>query len=150
MDQHKTYQHLLEKLADIERQQEDKTMSHSDQQLLDQAWEDTTNQLDALEELFETEEETRWQDAEQFFEDEDWVPPPPEPKVPKRNGKTVTFAPPPPSADEPWPRGPEVFMLSEEELDLMNAYEDNRVGCEHCAGCTYCFEGAGYDGADEV
>ena len=45
---------LLEELAEIERQQEDTTLSHSDQQLLDQAWEELDSEIDRLEEMIET------------------------------------------------------------------------------------------------
>ena len=48
---------LLLQLVDIERQMEDKTLSHSDQQLLDQAWEDITDQINELDELAEYNEE---------------------------------------------------------------------------------------------
>jgi hypothetical protein len=44
---------LLRQLADIERQMEDKTLSHSDQQLLDQAWEDINGQLNELDDIEE-------------------------------------------------------------------------------------------------
>lgn len=158
-EQRNLYQDLLEQLADIERQQQDKTMSHSDQQLLDQAWEDITNQIDDLEEIFDMQnkaDEADWRDALTFFEEEDetdWTPQPSVSAPARLKVKTVTFAPPPPrgaGADEPRPKSPEVLMPSEEELAELNAWEDNRAGCDHCAGCTYCFEGAGYDGTDEV
>jgi hypothetical protein len=41
-------EHLLEQLADIERQMDDSTLSHSDQQLLDQAWDDINDQIEVL------------------------------------------------------------------------------------------------------
>ena len=39
-------EHLIEQLADIERQMDDATLSHSDQQLLDQAWDDIMEQIE--------------------------------------------------------------------------------------------------------
>ena len=42
------YFELLMELADIERQQEDLKLSHSDQQLLDQAWEEINNELEEI------------------------------------------------------------------------------------------------------
>jgi hypothetical protein len=42
---------LLHLLADVEKQMNDTTLSHSDQQLLDQAWEAYTEELDFLDEL---------------------------------------------------------------------------------------------------
>lgn len=68
---------LQAELADIERQQQDKTLSHSDQQMLDQAWEDVTNRIDALEQSLEAYQEyierqrTEWYDAAEYLEAED-------------------------------------------------------------------------------
>lgn len=42
---------LLALLADVEKQMTDTTLSHSDQQLLDQAWEAYTEELDFLDEV---------------------------------------------------------------------------------------------------
>jgi hypothetical protein len=87
------HQTLLAQLADIERQLQDTTLSHSDQQLLDQAWEDVNNRLDELEILFETQEESGdWRDAAAYLdsESEDSRPATPVPAEP------VRFAPPPP------------------------------------------------------
>lgn len=44
-------QELFAELADIERQLENKNLSHSDQQLLDQAWEDVNRQIEELDDL---------------------------------------------------------------------------------------------------
>lgn len=70
---------LYAELADIERQQEDTTLPHSDQQLLDQAWETVSQQIDDLEEIMASEVDD-WRDASQ----------PPTPIEP------VRFAPSPP------------------------------------------------------
>ena len=105
MERINSYQDLLEELASIERQLEDKTLPHSDQELLTQAWDYINDQIDN----FETET--------------------------------------PPSMDEVRPPSPE-WLITEEEQERINAMEDLR-SCDHCVGCSYCFEGAGYDGADE-
>lgn len=153
-------------LSNIESQQEDKTLSHSDQKLLDQAWEDVTNELDELEGVVEAGEEieAEWRDATEYLEEEDddaeeFVRSTTVPAGLDRRGKLVTFAPAPPRvqttnltivqdyvAPPPPPKGGE--CADDNYGDLYE--EDEREGCEHCAGCTYCFEGAGYDGADEV
>lgn len=68
---------LHAELADIERQQQDNTLSHSDQQMLDQAWEDVTNRIDALEQSLEAYQEyierqrTEWYDAAEYLEEEE-------------------------------------------------------------------------------
>jgi hypothetical protein len=95
-DQHNLLEKLHSELADIERQQQDLTLPHSDQQLLDQAWEDVTNKIDELEEILrvaEEYEEVEWRDAAEYLESEseDSRPPTPRPTEPLR------FAPPPPS-----------------------------------------------------
>ena len=87
---------LYAELADIERQQEDKTLPHSDQQLLDQAWEEVTNHIDELEEMIASEhreDEDQWRDAAAYLEEEDDSrPPTPRPAEP------VRIAPPPPAS----------------------------------------------------
>ena len=171
-EQRDLYQDLQDQLADIERQQQDDTLPHSDQALLDQAWEDITQQIEELEELFEMQDEADWRDAQEFFDeedeygydqDDDYKPGPQSVTVrcglAVRNGKVkvVTFAPPPPKpmsnagagADEPRPKSPERLVISPEELARLNAMTDNR-SCARCSGCQYCTKGAGYDGADEV
>lgn len=50
---------LLKELVDVEAKLEDETTSHSDQELLDQAWEDLTDQIAFLEEVIEMEDEAR-------------------------------------------------------------------------------------------
>jgi hypothetical protein len=91
-DQHNLLEKLLSELADIERQQQDDTLSHSDQQMLDQAWENVTNQIDELEEILRVAEEVEWHDAADYLESEseDSRPATPIPTEPLR------FAPPPP------------------------------------------------------
>ena len=128
-------------LADIEAQMNDTTLPHSDQQLLDQAWEAYTNEIEEIEAITDA-ETAEWRDAESYFDsEEDDVDSPMGPGSTTvqsgfrvRNGavKIVTFAPP-----------------SEDELLALNAMVDDRVGCEYCAGCIYCMEPS-YDGADEI
>jgi hypothetical protein len=169
------YRSLVAELADIERQQQDPTLPHSDQHLLDQAWEDVMNQLDELETIVEEPAEEDWRDAQVVLEEEDSRPATPVPAEP------VRFAPPPPplsatrrplpiaipqwsgspsmAPPPPRPAGDRICncdsdgqcaYCEEEELERWNNMVDDRPGCEHCAGCIYCQEGGGYDGADEV
>lgn len=153
-DQLNRLEELRWQLVDIERQQEDDTLSHSDQQLLDQAWEDITNEIDELEEIIATGEEieAEWRDATEYLEDEDddeeefvrshTVPA----RIAVRKGK-VMFAPPP----------PEVHLTAEQvaraEKELAEACWiplPGDEGCARCSGCTYCSSSAAYDGADEI
>lgn len=110
-------------LADVEAQLADPTLPHSDQQILDQAWEAYTNEIDAIESGQPyVAEEVEWQDAAEYLEEED-------DEAPENDG---------------------LLMPSEEEmLALANAMVDDR-GCETCAGCAYCEEASPYDGTDEV
>jgi hypothetical protein len=55
---------LLEALADIERQMDDAILPHSDQQLLDLAWEDIYNQIEAMERGEEDDDETIESDSD--------------------------------------------------------------------------------------
>ena len=64
------YNQLLEQLADIERQQQDPTLSHSDQQLLDQAWEELNDRLDELDDILDT-ATVEWRDATEYLEEDD-------------------------------------------------------------------------------
>ena len=107
-----TYQTHLDalraELADIERQQADPYLPHSDQQLLDQALEDVMNRIDALETSVEAynayieQRDAQLRDVYDYLgeeEESDTVPTPP-PSSPARivdgGAKLVTFAPPPP------------------------------------------------------
>lgn len=202
------YRALLSELADIERQQEDRTLPHSDQQLLDQAWEDVTNQIDELEAIVEQEEcytcekKMTEDDVEAWACDDsalDWAHPQCEECRAKPDAENwrdarvvldasrpgtpvpaepVRFAPaPPPITRRPvpisipmWSGSPSLapppprpagvricncdsdgqcIYCEEEELERWNNMVDDRVGCEHCAGCVYCTESR-YDGADEI
>jgi hypothetical protein len=67
------FEELTLLLADVERQLADPTLSHSDQQLLDQAWDFYTEQLDELESIAYSEAEEE-----------------------EERPRVVTFAPPPP------------------------------------------------------
>lgn len=51
------YDELLALLADVEEQMNDPTLSHSDQQLLDQAWEAYNEELEFLDELQQQEDD---------------------------------------------------------------------------------------------
>lgn len=59
---------LLNQVEEVEKQMEDTTTSHSDQQLLDQAWEDLQDQIALLQEAIEMEIEfeqqaNEWEDT---------------------------------------------------------------------------------------
>ena len=51
---------LLAEVYEVEKQMEDTTLSRSDQQVLDQAWEDLDNQIACLLEAIEMSEEYIW------------------------------------------------------------------------------------------
>ncbi len=57
MDIRQEMDELLKQLADIEEKMEETTLSHSDQQLLDQAWEDLYDQIAMLQVAIEAAEE---------------------------------------------------------------------------------------------
>lgn len=176
-DQLDRIEELRWQLVDIERQQQDNTLSHSDQQLLDQAWEDITNEIDELEDVIATGEEieAEWRDATEYLEDHDdeeddaeefvrshTVPA----GITVREGKVkiVTFAPPPPvvrvSAEQ----------LAQAEKELAAAihlplpqddgecqcdnYGDECDACladrarEDCARCSGCYACQGAPGYD--
>lgn len=150
------YQDLLSQLAEIERQQQDKTLPHSDQQMLDQAWEDINDQLEELDDLPQ--------------EPVTIAPPPPKSVTLQtgisRSGKLPdgrwVEAPPLPSAAPPADTARicncdsdgecgycEEERLAEEEQERINAWVDDREGCERCHGCHYC-QDPRYDGSDEI
>ena len=59
-------------LADVEAQMADPTLPHSDQQILDQAWEAYTNEIDAIESGQPyVPEEVEWRDAAEYLEEEE-------------------------------------------------------------------------------
>lgn len=51
---------LLERLSDFEQQMDNDTLPSSDQELLDQAWEDLNNQIACLQEAIEMGEDLGW------------------------------------------------------------------------------------------
>ena len=61
---------LLEELVDIERQLQDKTLSHSDQELLEQAWETYDDEIATLEEIIEIGEDMDRKDQEDYDEED--------------------------------------------------------------------------------
>jgi hypothetical protein len=159
------YQTLLSELADIERQQDDKTLSHSDQRLLNQAWEDISDQIEDLERPRTPESDRPVRVA----------PPPPAKAVGlrsvthqtglSRSGRLMTLlpdgrwvpAPPIPySAAPAAPAAPARVCNCDSdgecsycEEERWNAMADDREDCAQCSGCHYCAEDQ-YDGADEV
>ena len=151
---------LLEELAEIEQQLEDKTLSHSDQHLLNQAWDAIDAQIHAIEtgEDDPFAEDTPWRDAAEYLESEEEddaraeplrvAPAPPSVTLQAgitRSGELVARA-----AGGEWRLVVDIAPLREapplpEEDDPV----DDR-GCAHCAGCAYCEDSQRYDGADEV
>jgi len=163
-----TYQILLEQLAAVEERLQNPTLSHSDQLLLELAWEDITNRLDELETIEEPPAEDEWRDAREALDS----PPPPSPIRFAPSPPPIVFQPgdhvPPPPGVPPlsatrqpvpipadWqpmeapppPRG--WWEPDEEEIERFNNAVDDREGCARCPGCHYC-TGYGYDGSDEV
>lgn len=61
---------LLEQLAGVEAKMNDSTQSHSDQQLLDQAWEDLNDQIAVLQEAIEMVEDALDAEADALEESE--------------------------------------------------------------------------------
>ena len=164
------HQALLSELADIERQQQDLTLSPLDRQALDQAWEDTVRRLEDLETIADSVVEEDWRDARAVIDEWDFsapeTPPPPSPIHFAPSPPPILFGPgdhvppplsatrqegyPPPAEpfEEP-PPPPAPFYPDDEEIARWNSIEDDREGCLHCPGCHYC-TGYGYDGNDEI
>jgi phage gp36-like protein len=121
-------QELLTELADIEKQRQDKTLPHSDQQLLDQAWNDIQNQID------------------DYIEDR--YPEPLEVLLPTEEEYEITIAPSPKDVLE--------GRVTLEDLDLDydsdtdDEEDEERLDCRYCSGCSYCEYVAEYDGFNEV
>jgi hypothetical protein len=130
---------LYDLLADVEAKMQNPTLPHSDQQLLDQAWEAYTNEIDELESSLDVADETDWRDAESYLDSQEADDDYQESNAAGGSARIVTYAPPPP-VDR-------LLLPSEEEL---NAMTDTREGCALCSGCAYCGEAAAYDGADEI
>lgn len=127
---------LLEELAEIERQMEDETLSHSDQQLLDQAWESLDNEINSLQEAIEMGEELDEEferENEEFYADEaDW------------GGEEAPIST---TIQRVYHMGGNIYV-SREELDRLNTmeYKEDRVACDY-------YEtdfGVYYNAADEV
>jgi len=95
---------LLEELAEVEKQQEDETLSHSDQQLLDQAWEDLNDQIAYLQEIIEMGEDKP-----------DW------------GGEEEPIST---TIQNVYHMGGTIY-IDQEELDRLNNMEDNRVGGDY-------------------
>lgn len=140
---------LLAELADIERQLHNPSLTDSDRQQLDQAWEDTHDRLDDLDGLFiaiPAVDDFDWHDAREVLD----TPPPASP---------VRLAPPPP----PPLSSTHIYGISwRDRLDSPDdddqgasapspprQWEDDREDCSRCPGCHYCTS-YGYDGGDEV
>jgi hypothetical protein len=142
------YESLQAELNEIELQQQDTTLPHSDQQMLDQAWEEIQEKIEELEEMLEpvriAPPPPKMGDSRGILmltPDGRWVQAPPLPIRPVRvcncdsDGECVYC---------------EEERLAEEEQERVNAWVDDREDCSRCAGCYYCMDGPSYDGADEV
>lgn len=151
MDTTQLLKDLQADLAEVERQMDDaNTLSHSDQHILDQEWDDIMNQIDALEQSYEAWQAyidnrgTAWAGEDEWPEEEEEEEP----------RQTVTIAPPPPPVTRTLVvplaiRTPAPATRYETEEDY-NDLEDDRPDCSRCAGCAYCEESApGYNEADE-
>lgn len=114
------YNTLLQQLADIERQQQDTTLSHSDQQLLDQAWDDINDRLEQLDDILDA-ETVEWQDAAEYLEEED------------DDATVETLS----------------VKQDDEEEEAYQAWLQSS-GCERCSGCAYCESSGGYDPNGEI
>ena len=159
-------------LETVERLLQDTTLPHSDQQMLDQAWEYYTERVEMMEDLLDLAddmESVEWHDAAEFLdeEEEDDSPPPP-PSVTCstafRADGTLVVRPPPitipgpsePSEVPPAPRAvrvvdePRFLMPSEEEMEEMSRAYDADQGCRYCSGCYYCEESSAYDPMGEI
>ena len=112
---------LLTELSQLEKQQEDTTLPHSDQQLLDQAWEDLQDQIALLQEAIEMGEEEDYVEEEEEEEEE-------EEKL-----QNVYYL------------GDNLYIHAE-ELERHNNMEDNRVGSDYYESDF----GGGYDQSGEI
>lgn len=120
---------LYAELDDIERQLQDTTLPHSDQQMLDRVWNDILDEIETLEAAGTRKKTVTI------------APPPPK--------TLVTTAPLAIRVTTSWTAPLQVEAPDDEEEDDYEE-EDNRAGCEFCSGCMYCEGSAPYDGADEV
>lgn len=129
-DMRNRVEELLEELAAVEQQMDCDTQSHSDRGILDQAWEDLNNQIDLLQEAIEMGEDADdefYREQEEEEEEPDW-------------------------GGEEYPRSTTVQkvyfadVISQEELDRINALKDDRVVADHYES-DY---GVYYNAADEV
>lgn len=129
---------LYDELKTIERNLETGHLSFSDQQLMDQAWEDITNQLETLEALRD--------------EPLEIAPPPPEAHGVFEHDTELLIAPPPPrtTMTEIW------NAMTDAEREEINNWEmspqPGDCQCDSCrlAGDTRFGDGGTYDEADEV
>jgi hypothetical protein len=123
-------QELLTELADIDKQRQDETLPHSDQQLLDQAWNDIQNRI------------------EEYIEDK--YPEPLEVLLPSDEEEyEVTIAPSPKDVLEGRVRLVDIDLDYDSDTDDEEEDEE-RLDCRYCSGCSYCEYVAEYDGFNDV
>ncbi len=119
---------LLDELAAIEQQQ---AQSHSDQQLLDQAWEDLTDQIAFLQEAIEMGEEMEYEEQQEEEED-----------APDWGGEQFPVST---TIQKVYLVDGELH-IPQEELDRINELKDERVAADYYES-DY---GVYYNAADEV
>ena len=163
-------------LETVERLMQDTTLPHSDQQMLDQAWEYYAERVERMEDLLDLAddmESVEWRDAAEYLDEEEDDSPPPPPSVTCttlfRADGTLVVRPPPISIPEPSgpsevppapravrgvderrPESPALLMPSEEEMEEMSRAYDADQGCRYCSGCYYCEESSAYDPMGEI
>lgn len=134
------------RIAEIERLMQDKTLSHSDQQLLDQELDELLRAMDAADEF---------RAMNDFLEPECW-------NCGEHDHRSAHCpAPPPPRCIDCGADGAIHVSLRgnmcnecmceyiERELVFPEDEEEDDRGCEHCSGCFNCSAGR-YDLSDEV
>lgn len=177
MDIRNRIRELRDRLDEVNRQQQDPKMPHSDQQLLDQEHDDIVEELDELESMLAQE----WHDATEYLEEEDDDAPARMRRVLEQDIAKIDA-----ELNSPEMSATRAEALHDHRNQLVRALdelegagdgpcvvctyqggyrfmdgkcadcywepmEDTREGCARCSGCAYCAGGGGaYDQADEV
>lgn len=180
MDIQTRIRELRDRMVEVTRQQQDPKTPHSDQELLDQEWNDIVEELEELEDIRAQE----WYDAEQYLEEEEDDAPTRMRRILEEDIAKIDLEL---AADDMSMLGAEALHDHRNQLlraldeleragngpcvvcayqsgynfmdgrcadcywDRAEPVEDNRAGCARCAGCAYCAGGGGaYDHASEV
>ena len=180
MDIQTRIRELRDRMVEVTRQQQDPKTSHSDQQLLDQEWDDITQEIEELEDI----RAQHWYDAADYLqEEEDSAPAHIRERIEQdlravdaelespdtsalmaealhdqRNTMLRTLD----ALDRPgdFPCVVCTYASGHRFMDgrcadcywhRIESKEDDRPDCARCSGCAYCAGGSGaYDQADEV